>query len=116
VEKAVLCVHGFGPAAGLAAVGQAGTRAARAQTAAGARRITLKSGETRTTVLLEDNPDHVLSATPGGAPEKLPRSATASPVSLMPPVLNQALGPQGLEDLLTFLMLPSPAESSTATP
>jgi len=82
--------------------------------------ITLKSGETRTAVLLEDNPDHVLLATPGGAPEKLAKSAiatlAASPVSLMPPGLDQSLGPGGLKDLLTFLMLPPPAESFTSTP
>ena len=61
-------------------------------------------------VLLEDNTDAVVLAVPGGAPRTVPKNEvvamTASPVSLMPPGLDQALGPQGLKDLLTYLMLP----------
>lgn len=82
--------------------------------------IALKNGETRTAVLLEDNSDHVLLAMPGAAPEKLPKRAiammTASTTSLMPAGLDQALGPKGLKDLLTFLMLPPPTPSFTTPP
>jgi len=79
--------------------------------------ITLKNGASRTAVLLEDNPDHLLLAVPGGSPEKLPKSEivsqVASPVSLMPPAMDQALGPQGLKDLLTYLMTPPPSQPSS---
>ncbi|MDP3073659.1 MAG: c-type cytochrome [Opitutaceae bacterium] len=75
--------------------------------------LKLRSGEVLVAVLLEDNASTVLLATPGGAPRSLPKSdiaeMTVSPVSLMPAGLDQALGPQGLKDLLTFLMLPPPA-------
>ncbi|MBL9189943.1 MAG: c-type cytochrome [Opitutaceae bacterium] len=82
--------------------------------------ITLRSGETQTSVLLEDNADHLLLAVPGSTPKKLPKSdiirMSASAVSLMPPGLDQALGPQGLRDLLSYLMLPSPDQPSNSTP
>ena len=74
--------------------------------------ITLKSGDTLTSVLLEDNASTILLATPGAAPRLVAKSDIAemapSPVSLMPPGLDQALGPQGMKDLLTYLMLPPP--------
>jgi putative heme-binding domain-containing protein len=80
--------------------------------------ITLNNGETRTSVVLEDNADHVLLAVPAGAPQKLAKreiaSMAASPVSLMPPAMDQALGAQGLKDLLTFLMQPRPQEPQTS--
>ncbi len=82
--------------------------------------FTLKSGEVRTAVLLEDHPDHVLLAVPASTPEKLPKSeivaTKASPVSLMPPAMDQALGPDGLRDLLTYLMLPPPADAQPSQP
>lgn len=81
--------------------------------------IQLKSGETRTAVLLEDHATDVLLATPGGAPEVVAKRSIAamsvSPVSLMPPGLDQALGPAGMKDLLTFLLLPPPASLSPNT-
>lgn len=81
--------------------------------------IALKNGGVRTSVLLEDHTDYVLLAVPGGAPEKLPKdqiaSMSISPVSLMPAGLDQALGSQGLKDLLTYLMLPPP-ETQPVTP
>lgn len=81
--------------------------------------ITLKSGEVRTSVLLEDRTDYVLLAVPAGQPEKLAKkeiaSMTISPTSLMPAGFDQALGPQGLKDLLTYLMLPPP-ETKPAKP
>jgi putative heme-binding domain-containing protein len=78
--------------------------------------VTLKSGETLSAVLLEDNADAVLLALPGAPPRSVPKrdlaSMVPSPVSLMPAGLDQALGPQGLKDLLTFLLLPAPAAAA----
>jgi putative heme-binding domain-containing protein len=74
--------------------------------------ITLKSGDMLASVVLEDNTHTILLATPGGLPRLVPKSDIAEmkpmPVSLMPTGLDHALGPQGLKDLLTFLMLPPP--------
>lgn len=80
----------------------------------------LKGGEELSAVLLEDNADTVLIAVPGGTPRSLPKreiaAMAASPVSLMPAGFDQALGSQGLKDLLTFLMLPPPAQPLTSSP
>ncbi|MFO1451065.1 MAG: c-type cytochrome [Opitutaceae bacterium] len=80
----------------------------------------LTNGEEIAAVLLEENADSVLIAVAGGTPRTLPKhelvAMTALSVSLMPPGFDQALGPQGLKDLLTFLMLPPPAQSLASPP
>jgi putative heme-binding domain-containing protein len=80
----------------------------------------LKDGEEISAVLLKDHADAVVIAVAGGMPRRLPKreiaSMTASAGSLMPPGFDQALGSQGLKDLLTFLMLPPPAQPLTSTP
>lgn len=79
--------------------------------------ITLRDGETLTSVLLEDTVDHVLLAIPGAAPRKVPKidivRMAASPISLMPAGLDLALGAQGLKDLLTYLLLPPPTQPTS---
>lgn len=82
--------------------------------------ITMKSGASHLGVVIEDKSDHLMLAGLAGPPIMIRKSdiveMKASPVSLMPPGLDKALGKQGMKDLLNYLMLPAPETSPTTPP
>lgn len=78
--------------------------------------ITLKGGGTQLGVVIEDKSDHLLLAGLAGPPVTVKKAdiaeMKASPTSIMPPGLDQALGEKGMKDLLNYLMIPSQAAPS----
>lgn len=80
--------------------------------------ITMKNGDTQLGVVIEDKNETLVLAGLAGPPVTVKKAdiaeMKASPTSLMPPGLDQALGEQGMKDLLNYLMLPAP-ESASAT-
>lgn len=74
--------------------------------------ITLKDGSAIVGVVIEDQQDKLLLAGLGGPSITVKKAdikeMKASTVSLMPPGLDQALGEQGMKDLMTYLLLLAP--------
>ncbi len=71
--------------------------------------VTRKNGDVHLGVVLDDSHEHLVLAVVAAPPLLIPKTevatVTALGASLMPPGLDQALGEQGLKDLLSFLML-----------
>lgn len=72
--------------------------------------ITLRDGSVVVGVVIEDQQDSLLLAGPGGPPITVKKAdighMKASATSLMPPGFDQALGVQGMKDLMNYLLLP----------
>ncbi len=80
--------------------------------------ITLKDGGGMVGVVIEDQQDRILLAGLGGPPITVKKAdiaqMKASATSLMPPGFDQALGVQGMKDLMNYLLLPAPAPAASA--
>ena len=75
--------------------------------------VTLKDGRTVAGTRVRDTADELHLAQPGGLVSALKKADITSsaplPVSLMPPGLDKVLTPDELRDLLTYLLLETPA-------
>lgn len=82
--------------------------------------LTLKDGSILVGVVIEDQQDQLLLAGMGGPAVTVKKAdikeMKASPVSLMPPGYDQALGEQGMKDLMTYLLRPAPEPAADAQP
>jgi putative heme-binding domain-containing protein len=81
--------------------------------------VELTDGESLTGIILESGTDRLVvadaTATPHVVPKTKVKSMRPSTVSLMPEGLDQALGPEKLRDLMTFLLV-APAEGAPIKP
>jgi putative heme-binding domain-containing protein len=79
--------------------------------------VELKNGEAVNGVILEETPERLVFGQVSGQSLTVDRkqiaTMKASSVSLMPEGLLQGLNPQQQKDLLTFLLMEAPKESST---